>query len=272
VPEASVVIAAFNEARHIGRCLRSLEEQELPLEVIVIDDGSEDETAAVATRFGARVLRLPHRGPARARNEGARLASSEILVFIDADMAAAPGSIAALLTPIVASEAVGSFSKELYLGNPESRWARAYCRIRRLGCPRLLPESFPEEWANYRAVRKDRFLAVGGYDDVGYGEDMTLAPKLARPAMAAPGAKFLHFNPDSLAEIFENARWIGRGHDIGVVAHPWRDNAPWRAMRKAISEVRGGIDAAVIPARLAYSLGILVGLCGRTIRPARHWK
>ncbi len=271
--DVSVVIAAFNEAKHIERCLRSFAAQEFQLrEVIVVDDGSTDETASIAERLGARLIRTDHGGPARARNIGASAASGEILVFFDADMACAPGFVQALIAPIETSGAAGTFTKELYLGNPENRWARVYCRIRRLGNPRLLPDSFPGEWANYRAIRRERFLSVGGYDDVGYGEDMTLAPKLGTLAIAAPSATCLHFNPDSLWEIFENARWIGRGFDIGEVAHPWRDNMPTRALRTALKEVRAGGEAAIIPARIAYSLGILTGLCGRSLRPKRHWK
>jgi glycosyltransferase involved in cell wall biosynthesis len=271
LPDVSVVIAAFNEAAHIERCLHSLAEEAIAKEVIVVDDGSTDQTPAIARRCGARVITAPHRGPAHARNLGSEAAAGEILVFFDADMSSRPGSLVALVAPIL-DGAVGSFTKELFLGNAENRWARAYCRIRRLGCPRLLPESFPDEWANYRAVDRRRFLAVGGYDDVGYGEDMTLAPKLGGLAVAAPGAEFLHFNPDSLGEIFENGRWIGRGHDIGAVAHPWRDNAPWRALHMALREVRGGAEATIIPARLAYSAGILMGLSRRALAPRRHWK
>lgn len=269
----SVVIPAFNEASHIERCLRSLEAQDpCPREVIVVDDGSTDRTAAIVEELGVRLIRTRHQGPALARNVGARAASGEILIFLDADMACEPGFIAALVTPIRGGAAIGSFTKELYLGNPDNRWARAYCKIRRLGNPRLLPESFPDSWANYRAILRERFLSIGGYEDVGYGEDMTLAPKIGRLAVSAPGARCLHFNPDSLWEIFENARWIGRGFDIGEVAHPWRDNTPWRALRTAWAEVRCGGEFAIIPARLAYSAGILAGLSWRRLWPRRHWK
>lgn len=269
----SVVIAAFNEAKHIERCLRSVNAQEPPLhEVIVVDDGSSDATAMIAEHLVEHVIHTPHRGPAVARNVGAHAASGDILVFLDADMACEAGFVTALIAPIRTGTAVGSFTRELYLGNPESRWARAYCKIRRLGNPRLLPNSFPREWANYRAIRRDRFIGIGGYENVGYGEDMTLAPKLGRLAVAAPGATCFHFNPDSLWEIFENARWIGRGFDICEVAHPWRDNMPWRALRAAWRDVRAGGELAIVPARLAYSAGILIGLCGRALWPHRHWK
>jgi hypothetical protein len=196
----------------------------------------------------------------------------EILAFLDADMAWDPGYLAAITRPMTEEGATGSFTREIYLGNPESDWARSYCRIRRLGTDLLLPADFPEYSANYRAIWRSDFERVGGYEDVGYGEDMTLAPKLGRLAVAAPGAKVMHFNPASLGEIYSNGRWIGRGHDIGEVPHPWRDNSPWRAASKGISEMRKGAGPTIVPARLAYSAGVMAGMCHRALWPKRHWK
>jgi glycosyltransferase involved in cell wall biosynthesis len=253
----SVVVPAYNEARHLRRCLRSLQSQTLaPCELIVVDDGSRDKTAAVADELGAVVIRTPHRGPAHARNRGAALARGDILVFVDADIECSPAYLENLLVPIRRDGATGTFSKEIYIGNLSSRWARAYA----------------DESGNYRAIVRRRFLDVGGYEEVGYGEDMTLAPKLGELAVAAPEALCWHYNPDSLWEIFENARWIGRGHDIGEVERPWLSNLPTTALRKGACEVAGGAELAIIPARLVYSLGILAGLARRATKPDRHWK
>ena len=82
---------------------------------------------------------------------------------------------------------MGTFTREIFLGNRENRWARAYAALRWSRTDRVLPIDFPDRWANFRAVRRDRFVAAGGYDDVGYGEDMTLAPKLGEDALAAEG-------------------------------------------------------------------------------------
>jgi glycosyltransferase involved in cell wall biosynthesis len=268
-----VIAAAFNEEAHIGRLVASLQEQSLePQEIIVVDDGSRDRTASLAKESGARVVSVRHRGPARARNLGAEMSTGDILVFVDGDMYCYPGFVEALVLPIHRGEAVGTFSKEIFVGNPENRWAHAYARIRRLAFPRLLPEDFPDRWANYRAVDRKAFLAAGGYEDVGYGEDMTLAPKLGRLAHAAPGAKCVHFNPATPREIFENGRWIGRGHDIAEVAHPWLDSLAPRALLKGLLEARTTPGLVMIPARLAYHLGLTVGLIQRKFFPDRHWK
>lgn len=84
----SAVIPAFNHARFLGPCVESALAQTLaPCEVIVVDDGSTDGTAAVLERFGGRirVLRQPNRGVAAARNRGAAESHGDVLAFLDAD-------------------------------------------------------------------------------------------------------------------------------------------------------------------------------------------
>src|SRR5450755_3429175 len=64
-PRLSVIVSAYNEERHIERLIHSLRVQTLPaFELIVIDDGSVDETAVRAERAGAMVLSVDHAGPA----------------------------------------------------------------------------------------------------------------------------------------------------------------------------------------------------------------
>jgi glycosyltransferase involved in cell wall biosynthesis len=87
----SVVIPAYNAERFMPRCLGSVFAQTLkPEEVIVVDDGSTDDTAAVAAGLGARVISQPNGGIAASRNTGIRNASGEWLAFLDADDMWAP--------------------------------------------------------------------------------------------------------------------------------------------------------------------------------------
>jgi len=82
----SVVIPAYNAARFLPRCLKSVFAQTLkPVEVIVVDDGSTDNTAALAAKLGASVLARPNGGPAAARNAGISKASGEWIALLDAD-------------------------------------------------------------------------------------------------------------------------------------------------------------------------------------------
>ena len=87
----SVVIPAYNAAHFLPRCLESVYAQTLqPDEVIVVDDGSTDNTAAVATELGAKVVSRPNGGLSAARNTGIQNASSEWIALLDADDMWAP--------------------------------------------------------------------------------------------------------------------------------------------------------------------------------------
>ena len=87
----SVVIPAYNAARFLPRCLESVFAQTLkPVEVIVVDDGSTDNTVAVAAKLGATVLRRPNGGPGAARNAGIQFATGEWIALLDADDLWAP--------------------------------------------------------------------------------------------------------------------------------------------------------------------------------------
>jgi GT2 family glycosyltransferase len=87
-PRFSVVIPAFNSAATLARAIESVRAQSWPAhEIIVVDDGSTDATAAVATRFGdaVRLLQQPNSGVSVARNAGAAAATGDWLAFLDAD-------------------------------------------------------------------------------------------------------------------------------------------------------------------------------------------
>jgi glycosyltransferase involved in cell wall biosynthesis len=87
-PAVTVVIPSYNYAGFVDRAVRSVLEQTVPpREVIVVDDGSSDDTLDVLRQFGAavRVERQENRGVASTRNRGAALATSELLAFLDAD-------------------------------------------------------------------------------------------------------------------------------------------------------------------------------------------
>ncbi len=86
LPKASVVVCAYDAAATLGVCLESLKLLNYPdYEVIVVDDGSRDATAAIAREAGVRVVVIEHRGLAAARNAGIAAAEGRIVAFIDAD-------------------------------------------------------------------------------------------------------------------------------------------------------------------------------------------
>ena len=86
-PRFSVVVPAFNEEAHLGATLASLAAQDVPVpvEVLVVDNGSSDTTAQIAAAYGVRLVSEPRRGVCRARQTGTEAASGELVVSTDAD-------------------------------------------------------------------------------------------------------------------------------------------------------------------------------------------
>jgi glycosyltransferase involved in cell wall biosynthesis len=99
IRKLSVIIPARNEAASIGELVRSIREQNPVAEILVVNDGSTDKTAAVAREAGAKVIDHPHSmGNGAAVKAGARRATGEILVFLDADGQHNPADIPRLLS------------------------------------------------------------------------------------------------------------------------------------------------------------------------------
>lgn len=87
-PFISVIVPAYNAAAFLAEAIQSIQAQAYePLEIIVVDDGSTDETAEIANRFddSIRYVYQENGGPAIARNTGLKLAKGEIIAFLDAD-------------------------------------------------------------------------------------------------------------------------------------------------------------------------------------------
>jgi glycosyltransferase involved in cell wall biosynthesis len=85
----SFIVPAYNEELLLGRTLRGLDDAgralNRPFEILVVDDASTDQTAAVAQAHGVRVVSVRHRQIAATRNAGAKVANGEMLIFVDAD-------------------------------------------------------------------------------------------------------------------------------------------------------------------------------------------
>lgn len=88
-PAVTVVIPAYNRGRCIAEAIQSVLDQKTPFsyEILVVDDGSTDDTAAVAASFGSpvRVITKQNGGPASARNAGVLAARSSLIAFLDSD-------------------------------------------------------------------------------------------------------------------------------------------------------------------------------------------
>ena len=130
----SVIVPARNEARGIAAVIHAVQAQSpagWDLEVIVVDDGSGDGTAATARAAGAQALVLESGieggNPARARNLGAAAAKGDPIVFLDADCIPEPGWLARLLAAHEAGAAVVGGSLDLPNGVPITARCDYYC-------------------------------------------------------------------------------------------------------------------------------------------------
>ena len=94
-PLVSVVIPCYNQAHFLGDAIDSVLAQDYaPIEIVVVNDGSTDDTAAVAGRYtSVRLVRQENRGLAEARNTGLAHSRGELLVFLDADDRLLPGAL-----------------------------------------------------------------------------------------------------------------------------------------------------------------------------------
>jgi glycosyltransferase involved in cell wall biosynthesis len=179
-PEVSVVIPAYQAAATIAACLESVRAQRGPAErreIIVIDDGSRDATAAIARSYAeVCVIAQPNGGAAAARNRGWRAARGDWIAFIDADCVASRGWLGALLAavhgepgeppPLGAAgktlgldsgtaaarfaDLIGSLDAEHYLAHP--RWPFApSCNLLYRRAALAACEGFDERFVTYEA-------------------------------------------------------------------------------------------------------------------------
>jgi len=107
--EISVLLPCYNAAPHLAEALDSVLAQDVPVrEIIVVDDGSSDDSAAVAEGFSPRVRcdRQPHQGIGATRNRALSLAGGELVAFLDADDLWPPGSLASRLEILMSDGSV----------------------------------------------------------------------------------------------------------------------------------------------------------------------
>jgi glycosyltransferase involved in cell wall biosynthesis len=123
----SVVVPAYNEAAYLGRALDSLRHQDYDgaYEIIVVDNNSTDDTAAIAARYGVRVVREPQQGVCAARQRGADCASGEIIISTDADTTQPRDWLRTIDARFAASDRIVAVAGPCRYLNP-SWWAKAY--------------------------------------------------------------------------------------------------------------------------------------------------
>lgn len=180
-PWISAIVPVHNGAAYLPRMIPALRESVRAPEgeLLVVDDGSTDDTAMVAAALGATVLRTGARlGAAQARNIGAGQARGRTLVFVDADVAPHPGAIDTLLRHLGSPACVAAFGS-YDTTSPERNFASLYQNLRhhyyhQQGDPEA--ESF---WCGLGVIDRRVFLEAGGLDPAYEGiEDVEFGARL----------------------------------------------------------------------------------------------
>jgi glycosyltransferase involved in cell wall biosynthesis len=170
-PTVSVVIPAYNAGRYLGEAIESvLAQTYMPLETIVVDDGSSDNTAAVARSYSeVELIVQENAGAGAARNRGFAASRGELVAFHDADDLMTPDKLAVQVGVMVADPTVGCVLAEQELLIEEGAelpfWA-AGSQV-----PTVMPGK-PDELADEpdvhpmtMVVRREVFERVGGFDE-----------------------------------------------------------------------------------------------------------
>ncbi len=193
-PCISAIMANWNGARHLEACLPSLMSQSYrPLEIIVVDNASKDDSAAVASRFGVRWLPLTRNvGLAPALGRGAQAAAGEHLLFLNNDMRFHENFVESLAAEILRDPDIFSVDALQYdwegtkqvhlatrLGEKSRNAGICYAVVPSLYIYQEAsgrPTAIPAACAASMLVRKSMFFALGGFDErlpLGY-EDVEL--------------------------------------------------------------------------------------------------
>ncbi|MFO7653430.1 MAG: glycosyltransferase [Candidatus Krumholzibacteriia bacterium] len=166
----TVVIATYNQGRYVGMAIRSILDQDYPcLELIVVDDGSTDETPAVLEEFvddpRVRILRQPNQGQTIAKNRGCREARGKYLGFCDGDDFWLPGKLGTQVPIMEADEGIAVVYGESRWIDSEGREVPTYRAKRYSG--QITAQLLIENFITFPTVlvRRSAFEDLGGFDE-----------------------------------------------------------------------------------------------------------
>jgi GT2 family glycosyltransferase len=239
-PRVSVVVCTYNGGRSLDQCLRSLLELEYPdYEVIVVDDGSTDDTGAILARYpNVRTIRQANHGLSYARNVGLHAATGAIVAYTDSDCYADPDWLTHLVDQLQRTTAAAVGGPNLA---PQEGWLAA-CVAAAPGQPTHVLESDQE--AEHipgcnMAFRRDDLLAINGFD-YQYrkaGDDVDVCWRLQHAGKwitFAPGAFVWHHRRQTPRTYLKQQAGYGEAEALLRFKHPERFNSrgdgKWRGV------------------------------------------
>jgi GT2 family glycosyltransferase len=247
----SVVMAAHDSARTISQAIESVRLQtRADWELIVVDDGSTDDTAAIASAFGderIRVVPQENRGPAAARNVGLRLAGTPLVSTLDSDDLWLPSYLETMARVFDTERNADLAYTDAWVlddmtGRVRKTTEMAYQRPP--DPPPAAPRAFLEQLIKrnfvYNSVtaRRDALLALGGYDErLWTGEDWELWLRVAasgRRCVRAPGILAVHRDhPGTLSSDAERMR-AGDREVYRIIERDWEVDEEIKELARAL--------------------------------------
>ncbi len=266
LPSASVIIAAYNEERVIASTLEHLilSDYDAPLDLVIVDDGSQDQTAAVIEAFIEKnrllpnrtilFIRQPNSGKAIALNKAIEAAQHDLIVTLDADTMVTPTALRELVVPF-SDPKVGGVSGHIRVGNPQ-QWLGRFQQIeyefafevnRRaqdlLGCITVLPGALS-------ALRTKALRDIGPLPTETLAEDTDLTLQLHRlgwKVTYAPLALADTEAPNSLkALLSQRFRWA-----FGILQCLWKHRS------LLLSPGSGWLGWFALPSIWIFQIGLI---------------
>ena len=203
----SIIVPTYNGASRIAACLEALCQQVAgrAAEVLVVDDGSTDDTAKVVRRFAAvRLIRQANAGPAAARNRGALEARGRLLLFTDDDCVPTSGWLDAMLEPFQDTEVVGA--KGTYRTRQKAIVAR-FVQVEYEDRYRIMSAIRDIDFVDTYSAGfvRERFLEMNGYDTsfrLACAEDAELSYRMSARGWKMrfhPKAVVYHSHPNTVS-------------------------------------------------------------------------
>lgn len=280
-----MVVCSYNGATRLRGCLDALARQRIPVEVLVVDDGSTDGTDSIVRQYGLPVIRHElNQGISAARNTGLRNSNTSIVAFCDDDCtppvnwteqllaAWAANPDVALLGGFIEFDHPVSFTQrylvyrnpflplEIKLAHHPSVWYRL---ARQLRPPHFsTTKAFPvySVLGGNMSVNRNRVLEVGGFNEkliFGEGEEVALSETLRdrfgeQSVVVDPLVVLFHGFDPSLLKTWQRSFIYGRG-----AAQRWRKNGGWPSL--PVVGPLAMVGTAVV-APFSWPLGLSIGM------------
>ena len=218
----SIIIPTFNEEEHLPQCLESLFSMNYPklnYEVIIIDNGSSDETRTIARKFKVKLLRDDSKSVAGLRNLGATAANGNILAFIDADCVVSPQWLNAACKYENQTEIVAWGCPP---GVPqEATWVQKTWYLVRRKKNKIADVDWLESMNLF--VRRKDFIDIGGFNEsLVTCEDVDFSYRLKPKGrvLSDDTVQVIHMGEaDTVKNFYRKELWRGRSNLAGFFSH-----------------------------------------------------